>query len=110
MRTLEFEVRGQKLERKKSCRWENIVAGSVNYLRVKFYFYGNEWTDYDKAVSFFADGSGGLKEDGVLLDNNDSCVIPARILIGPEFSLSVSGIKGNNMIKTNRVTVEQEVV
>ena len=109
MRTLEFEVRGQKLERKKSCRWENIVAGSVNYLRVKFYFYGNEWTEYDKAVSFFADGK-DAGEEGVLLDNNDSCVIPARILIGPEFSLSVSGIKGNNMIKTNRVTVEQEVV
>lgn len=106
MRTLEFEVRGQKLERKKSCRWENIVAGSVNYLRVKFYFYGNEWTDYDKAASFFADG----KEVGVLLDNNDSCVIPAVVLTGPEFSVSVSGIKGNNIIKTNRVTVEQEVV
>ena len=106
MRTLEFEVRGQKLERKKSCRWENIVAGSVNYLKVKFYFYGNEWTGYGKAVSFFADG----KEVGVLLDNNDSCVIPAVVLIGAEFSLSVSGIKGNNIIKTNRVTVEQEVV
>ena len=34
MRTLEFNVNGQILEKSKDCDFENIVAGSKGYLKM----------------------------------------------------------------------------
>ena len=43
MRTLEFEVKRQTLEKKEGSDFSGLVAGTDGYLQAKFLFKGNEW-------------------------------------------------------------------
>lgn len=104
-RILEFDVNKQRLIKKRSCDFSNIVAGSVGYLKAKFYFSQNEWVGCKKAVSFWMDE----QEYAVLLDENDSCNIPSEVLTGYKFSVSVTGVRPNYKILTNKIKVIQEV-
>ena len=104
-RILEFDVNAQRLTKKRSCDFSNIVAGSVGYLKAKFYFSQNEWRGCRKAASFWVDE----KETAVLLDENDTCVIPTEVLVGNLFSVSVIGVRPNYRIATNKTKVKQEV-
>ena len=56
MRTLEFEVKGQTLEKREGSDFSGLVAGTDGYLQAKFLFKGNEWRECVKAASFFSDG------------------------------------------------------
>lgn len=47
MRTLKFNVKGQILRADEKCNFENIVAGSKNYLVAEFNF-DREWLPYKK--------------------------------------------------------------
>ena len=49
MRTLKFNVKGQILRADEKCNFENIVAGSKNYLVAEFNF-DREWLPYKKAA------------------------------------------------------------
>lgn len=104
-RTLEFEVCQQRLMRYRDCDFSGIVAGSVGYLRAKFYFTSREWTGCTIAASFWSDG----KEYAVLLDRNNECLIPAEALKGERFLVSVMGAKPGYRIETTKVKVKQEV-
>ena len=106
MRTLEFDVRGQKLEKREGCNFDNIVSGTNGYLQARFYFYGNEWRGCTKAASFFINGV----EHAAILDSRDTCVIPKEALVGNVFSVSVTGIRPGFKIKTNKTEVIQEVI
>ena len=68
-------------------------------------FWGNDWRGCKVAASFWYDG----KEYAVLLDDNNSCVIPAEALVGDRFEVSLTGARGTNLIKSTKVTVKQEV-
>ena len=103
-RVLEFIVTGQKLKRKSDCDFSNIVAGSIGYLRTKFYF-SNEWTDSKKAASFWLND----KEHAVLLDEQDSCEIPSEVLNGRVFEVSVTGVRNGSIIPTAKFKVRQVV-
>lgn len=48
MRTLKFNVNGQILRADSKCDFENIVAGSKNYLIAEFNF-NAEWLPYKKS-------------------------------------------------------------
>lgn len=104
MRTLEFIVNGQHIQKDPKCDFSHIVAGSKNYLRAHFTF-SDDWKDCVKAASFWRGG----EEHGVILDNNDSCMIPPEALVGMTFAVTVLGRKGKLEIPTDRVTVRQEV-
>lgn len=105
MRTLEFVVEGQLIKKKTDCDFSNIVAGSVGYLKAKFYF-SSEWDGCKKAASFWSnDGN----EYPVLLDSNDECVISPHALTGERFQVSVTGAKTNYKIKSTKTKVRQEV-
>lgn len=106
-RVLEFVVDKQRLTKKKDCDFSNIVAGSVGYLRAKFYF-SDEWKNCKKVGSFALSDS---EEFPVLLDNKDSCLIPKQALTGDKFFVSVLGgnPKTSYRIKTTKVKVKQEV-
>lgn len=104
-RILEFDVNKQRLTKKRTCNFSNIVAGSVGYLKAKFYFSHNEWEGCKKAASFWMDE----QEYAVLLDENDSCDIPPEVLTGYKFSVSVKGSRPYYKISTNKTTVRQEV-
>ena len=104
MRTLEFIVNKQRLTRKANCDFSHIVAGSVGYLRAKFYF-SSDWNGCKKAASFWLNG----KEHGCLLDENDSCNIPPEVLTDKVFEVSVTGALNGSMIPTSKIKVKQEV-
>lgn len=104
MRVLEFVVKQQRLMRKVDCDFSHIVAGSAGYLQAKFYF-SPEWSNHKKAASFWMDG----KESAVLLDENDSCIIPTEVLTEKIFEVSVTGANDNDVVPTTKVKVKQEV-
>ena len=104
-RILEFEVNKQRLTKTRDCDFTNIVAGSIGYLKAKFYFSQNEWRDCRKAASFWIDN----EEHVVLLDEFDICIIPQEVLAQDRFSVSVTGVRSDYRILTNKTKVKQEV-
>lgn len=107
MRVLEFEVDRQTIRKKPGSDFSNIVAGTVGYLRASFTFSG-EWDNCKKAVIFYAMDDA---EYPVALDENGSCLIPAEVLGGEHFELSVMGARGQSYIlKSTKYRVKQEVV
>lgn len=106
MRILEFNVQKQRLTKKTNCDFSGLVAGSVGYLRAKFYFLGDEWNDCSTRVArFWLDG----KEDARLLDENNSCEIPPSVLTGSKFEVSILGAAPGYKIETNKIKVRQGV-
>jgi hypothetical protein len=105
LRTLEFIVDGQHIRKDPKCDFSKLVAGSKNYLRAHFTF-SDDWKDCAKAASFWR----GAEEHGVLLGEDDGCIIPAEALVGMTFAVTVLGQKGQLEIPTNRVIVRQEVL
>ncbi len=108
-RILEFDVNKQRLTKKRDCNFANIVAGSIGYLKAKFYFSQDEWRDCRKAASFWIGEEGAEQEHARLLDENDSCEIPPEVLTGDKFKVSVTGVRPNFRITTNKTKVKQEV-
>lgn len=106
MRQLLFNVKGQALDKSNKRTFNGIVAGTSGYLSVKFIFYGNDWAECTKAVSFWVND----QEYGVLLDKYDSCIIPKEALIGDRFEVSLTGMKDDYLITTNKIEIRQEVV
>lgn len=105
MRILEFTINKQRLLKKKNCDFTGLVAGSVGYLKAKFYF-SEEWTKCGvKIVRFWLDG----KEYAVKLDNSCSCDIPPEALTGDHFEVSVIGASTGYTIETSKITVKQGV-
>lgn len=105
MRLLEFTVDKQLLRRKRGCDFSHIVAGSIGYLRTKFYF-SKEWDDCKKVASFWKDDM----EYPVLLDEEGSCMIPSEVLGLSEFSISITGASSSSYkIKTGKIKIKQEV-
>ena len=104
MRTLEFNVNGQRLKKNSDCDFSGIVAGSVGYLKAKFCF-SKEWDGCKKAASFWRDGL----EFAVMLNEDDTCVIDSNALTSDCFQVSVTGMKPDFSIKSGKVKVRQEV-
>lgn len=75
-----FNVEKQILSRKDS---EKVVRDSVNYLHASFTF-SEDWTGQKTAV--FKSRSGAFN---VLLDENESCVVPWEVLKDDYFDVSV---------------------
>lgn len=107
MRTLRFDVQGQRLKRNADCDFTHIVSGSVGYLKAAFNF-SSEWDGCKKVASFWL----GEKEHAVLLDEDNTCMIPPAALTGNMFLVSVIGAKTipkYYRISTSRIRVRQEV-
>ena len=104
-RVLEFTVDKQRITRNRDCDFSHIVAGSVGYLKAKFYFTSSEWKGCTKAASFWLNNT----ESAVLLSKSNTCLIPSEALVGEKFEVSVTGVKDTFRISTNRTKVKQEV-
>ena len=104
-RVLEFTVDKQRITRKKDCDFSHIVAGSVGYLKAKFYFTSREWKGCKKAASFWLNDT----ESAELLDETNMCLIPSEALVGEKFEVSVTGLDDTFKIVTNKTKVKQEV-
>ena len=103
MRLLNFNVDAQQLSKDPNCDFNNLVAGTRNYLRAHFTF-SPEWRDCVKVASFWR----GSKEHAVLLQN-DECEIDPEALTGMTFAVTVTGQRGDYRITTNRVLIRQGV-
>ena len=105
MRTLEFEVRQQRLLKKKGCDFTGLIAGSVGYLQAKFNFSGESWSlCKNKIARFWINGT----EYAVELNDDHTCTIPEEVLTGEEFYVSILGANIQYRIETNKCKVRQE--
>ena len=102
MRTLRFMIQGQRLTKAQGCDFSGLVPGTEGYLKAEFEF-DSEWDGCKKAASFFRDGD---KEFATPIINNE-CVIPAESLTRIKFSVSITGIRKEFKITTNKIDVLQ---
>lgn len=104
MRTLEFVVTGQKLSIAPGCDTSGLVAGSVGYLKAEFHT-DAAWQGCKIAASFWK----GSKEYAAPV-RNGTCEIESEALTGHVFGVSLTGVKDNYKIQTNKVYLHQEVL
>lgn len=106
MRILEFEVTKQRLKKKTTCDFSGLVAGSIGYLKAKFYFSKEDWDSCSQKVArFWIDDN----EHAEFLNEDNSCEIPPEVLTGDKFKVSVLGVASGYSIETNKISVRQEV-
>ena len=119
MRILQFDVKQQRIMKKVGCDFSGLRAGSVNYLKAKFYF-TREWKRCNTKVASFwietkTDEGIILKEHAEFLNPDNTCVIPPEALVGDKFYVSVIGVDSTSnplepyRIGTNKSKVRQGV-
>ena len=94
---LKFVVNNQIIERTDTFV---PVRSSKNYLYAEFDFQTNDWNGKSKTVLF---RSGDNDPVPVLLGETNTCLVPAEVLTGTSFSISI--IDGN-LITANMVVVK----
>ena len=94
---LKFVVNNQIIERTDTFV---PVRSSKNYLYVEFDFQTDDWNGKSKTVLF---RSGNNDSIPVLLGETNTCLVPAEVLTGTSFSVS---IVAGNLITANMVVVK----
>lgn len=94
---LKFVVNNQIIERTDTFV---PVRSSKNYLYAEFDFQTNDWNGKSKTVLF---RSGDNDPVPVLLGETNTCLVPAKVLAGVSFSVS---IVAGNLITANMVVVK----
>lgn len=94
---LKFVVNNQIIERTDTFV---PVRSSKNYLYAEFDFQTSDWDSKSKTVLF---RSGDNEPIPVLLGETNTCLVPAEVLTGTSFSVS---IVAGNLITANIVTIK----
>lgn len=94
---LKFVVNNQIIERTDTFV---PVRSSKNYLYAEFDFQTDDWNSKSKTVLF---RSGDNDPVPVLLGETNTCLVPAEVLVGASFSVS---IVAGNLITANIVTIK----
>lgn len=94
---LKFVVNNQIIERTDTFV---PVRSSKNYLYAEFDFQTDDWNGKSKTVLF---RSGNNDSIPVLLGETNTCLVPAEVLVGASFSVS---IVAGNLITANVVTIK----
>ena len=94
---LKFSVNNQIIERTDTFV---PVRSSKNYLYAEFDFQTDDWNGKSKTVLF---RSGNNDSIPVLLGETNTCLVPAEVLAGASFSVS---IVAGNLITANVVTIK----
>lgn len=102
MRTLKFIVNGQLIEKDPKCNFEGLVPGSTGYLQAEFSF-SNEWKGFAKAASFRS--VLGNEYPPQMLKDGKTCIIPEEALKKRWFFIKIHGLKNDEMLVTNKVSV-----
>lgn len=103
MRTLEFSVNGQRLKKAPDFSFNHIIMGSKNYLKAHFNF-SSDWASLRKVAVFAVEG----KAPEYIALKGDGCEIPNGITASQSFTVQIIGVKGNQRVPTNEITVRQE--
>lgn len=104
MRTLEFNVKGQIIEKDSSCDFGGLVAGTSGYLKAKFNF-SSSWDGCTKVVGFYT--KNGEELEPCALSPENTCEIPASALKRHEFHIRVYGARHGRLITTRPVIIRQ---
>lgn len=102
MRTLQFNVSGQRLS--KSGDFSHIIKGTKGYLKCEFDFQDTDWYGRKVAVVFESKG----KEYPVAVGTDKTCNVPDQVTSAKYFKMRLVGQKDKTRIITNQVLVEQE--
>ena len=103
MRTLNFVVDGQNIQKEKGADFAGIVRGSKGYLQCYFTL-SREWSGCQVIASFWAYGK---EVDAKILKNN-RCEVPDSITDRQMFSVSLTGVRGDYKITSGKCLVRQE--
>ena len=105
MRILKFNVHGQSISKDPKCDFNGIASGTKNYLKAKFAF-RLDWNGMRVVAVFKC-----LNNEYPAKVVSGECVIPEEALIWSNFSVHLIGENASGTrIKTNKVTIRQEVV
>lgn len=94
---LKFVVNNQIIERTDTFV---PVRSSKNYLYAEFDFQTDDWNGKSKTVLFRSEDNDSIP---VLLGETNTCLVPAEVLAGASFSVS---IVAGNLITANIVTIK----
>lgn len=101
-RILRFIVNGQTIIKDPMCDFSKICPGTSGYLKAQFSTSG-EWNGCNIAASFWC-----LGKEYAQIVKNGCCIIPEDALRWSNFQVSLTGMKGDYKITSNKVTVNQE--
>lgn len=105
MRILKFNVHGQSISKDPKCDFNGIASGTKSYLKAKFAF-RSDWNGMRVVAVFKC-----LNKEYPTKVINGECNIPEDALVWSNFSVYLIGENSEEVrIKTNKVSVEQEVV
>lgn len=102
MRTLNFIVNAQAIEKDPSCDFSGIVSGTKGYLQAEFNV-SKEWAGCKMAAVFSC-----LGKEYPQPIMNGMCKIPEEALKWDKFGVRVVGQKENYRITTGEIKVNQE--
>lgn len=104
MRTLKFDVNGQKIGPDPACDFSGIVPGTAGYLKVHFSF-SSEWKGMVKVAEFRKYTCDDSVSAPII---NGECMVPAEVTGGKSWYVKVIGKRGDVIIPTGNCQVEQE--
>ena len=104
MRTLKFIVDRQIIKQDPDCDFDDIVPGTVGYLKAEFSF-SSEWDNSVKVAAFYRNGNECTPQE---LKDGKSCMIPAEALKGRRFAIRLFGKNKDVQLTTNKVEVVQK--
>lgn len=102
MRTLNFNVTAQKIQKDPNCNFSGLVSGTKGYLQAAFDF-SPEWAGCKKVAAFYCFG----EEYAVPIVGN-VCMIPSEALTWTDFEVAVVGERDGYRITTNKIEITQE--
>ena len=105
MRTLRFIVDRQIIKQDPECDFNNIVPGTVEYLKAEFSF-SSEWDNTIKVAAFYRNGHECTPQ---VLKDGRSCIIPEEALINRRFEIMLIGKNKKLKIITNKIEVIQNL-
>ena len=105
MRTLNFIVDGQIINKDPDCDFGNLVPGTEGYVRAHFSF-SPEWNGCVKVASFWS--AMGKEYPPQVLADGVSCMIPSEALERYSYGIQIIGKKENYKISTNMIEVRQD--
>ena len=104
MRKLKFIVSKQMIMPDPKCDFSGLIPGSEGYLEAEFAF-SPEWKNCVKVVAFYS--IMGKEYPPQILNDRNTCVIPAEALEKRKFKVQVIGKEGDTKLATNKMTVCQ---
>lgn len=102
MRTLKFNIEGQRIKKNPKCSFSGLVTGNKGYLECEFAT-SKEWLMLAKVAVFYTETS---KEYVPLINNR--CQIPDSVTDSTRIRVGLVGRSGDTILMTNMAVIMQQ--